>query len=1263
MLAMSKSNYSSIVVKNLGVANWREPLVEIKKNQWTALTGPSGAGKTTFLFEGLLSLSKKEFSLLDNPRSNPGDNYSSEVSGLTPVLASSAHIPQLRESLSVGKMLGLNEDLRSIWSNNQILCCDSCSHVWSPDKVEDIVSNIAKKFGPDSKVLVLGLCGDTESSVDLLNFGLTRYVFKDGFLRIEDCDSVLPKGSTVVVDRFRLSRGESRLKEAIGRVKKFNWPLKIIANSEDVNVQSDYTCPKCDKHIDSRFDDNRWVHGNTISEWFSKPFSEWKALGISKCDSILRCSLSYIAPNRKLSTLSLGEARRFELIGWIHQAASGRTIIFDEPGIGLHGHERIAVAGLMQDLLVNGNTIMTAGATEEFLRAANECWSIGPGAGEEGGRIVYKGDYKGLSITFPELKKTNKKNNFLTFQGIKARYLDIDKIEIPLNQIVAVCGVSGSGKSTLFEKEILPRLQEMQGNNRKLARNSVHSLLRRSLLTNSRSTLATLCGVAPLLRTIFAKSTTAHVRGVVAGDFVPLPLKGGCNYCEGLGAKDLSACSYCEGLGLRADLLEIECRGLQVKEWLSLPISQLLPYAPKNSVLLKSIELLCRFGFSKRRFGEKGRLFSFGERSRLSLVKRLSVARKGSNKIFLLDEPCLGLSPKEVSMFLDMLNELCDEGHTFWMIEHHQHLLRQSDYLLEIGPGAGEKGGRLMFSGAPADLVAHKTLTSQWFLEDWEIKPVEVKPASSSVKFASYPDGIKRDGYERIRNEWMREQNTRSVLTNNLYRINSQEEASLAMPIVWPAAPSEKTKLGDVLGLKSWATRLITTSGDICCSNCGGVGPWSSLYAFMDSLEIVEELSFGCPFPEVLQDKKDAVDYLASAGYRELLNKSSIHLDTFSFSGLESRDRVIDLEIQLRNLKVEVLEIFNSQGSLLFAQNIRACRDCGVVCGMEKRVDGKTLDDIMAVNLVDFPKFCKPYDLDLSISIERLLVGNTLGKYQASDALESCTDLEARIARLGGWLLFPVHNVCFLFDNILAGLPVICAKNLSDWCLESGMIMHHADGEGHFSDDIKPVDINFSFFPKKYSTDQGKTLRNENINLGDFLEIWNDVASFFEKSQSARLRGLKAKDLHPQKSSFRCEYCSGKGWVVTSLSCSEVCSFCKGRCFTDDVLGVFEESITLSEIAITPISKLFEEIHFSALTSKLTALISAGLGGSTLSQHLSTLPEAVVAIARIQKNSFSPVVGALRGLNCLEVEPVALTIKGSESPDHAVEWFENHPQF
>ena len=216
----------------------------------------------------------------------------------------------------------------------------------------------------------------------------------------------------------------------------------------------------------------------------------------------------------------------------------------------------------------------------------------------------------------------------------------------------------------------------------------------------------------------------------------------------------------------------------------------------------------------------------------------------------------------------------------------------------------------------------------------------------------------------------MREQNTRSVLTNNLYRINSQEEASLAMPIVWPAAPSEKTKLGDALGLKSWATRLITTSGDICCSNCGGVGPWSSLYAFMDSLEIVEELSFGCPFPEVLQDKKDAVDYLASAGYRELLNKSSIHLDTFSFSGLESRDRVIDLEIQLRNLKVEVLEIFNSQGSLLFAQNIRACRDCGVVCGVEKRVDGKTLDDIMAVNLVDFPKFCKPYDLDLSISIE-----------------------------------------------------------------------------------------------------------------------------------------------------------------------------------------------------------------------------------------------------------------------------------------------------
>ncbi|WP_312719457.1 excinuclease ABC subunit UvrA [Mobilicoccus sp.] len=432
-------------------------------------------------------------------------------------------------------------------------------------------------------------------------------------------------------------------------------------------------------------------------------------------DSFVEIGLGYLSLDRPAGSLSGGEAQRTKMIRHLGSALTDVTYVFDEPTVGLHPHDIDRMNALLLRLRDKGNTVLVVEHKPETIAVADHVVDLGPGAGPDGGTVCFEGSVEGLrasgTLTGRHLDdRAHLKDAVRTptghvqIRGATAHNLrDVD-VDVPLGALVVVTGVAGSGKSSLIHGSLGPR-------------EDVVEIDQGAIKGSRRSNPATYTGLLEPIRKAFAKANGVKPALFSANS------AGACPTCKGAGviytelgfAETVSSpCEVCDGLGFQPEVLEYRFGGRNIAEVLALPVSEAREFFASEAARVPAartiLDRLADVGLGYITIGQPLTTLSGGERQRLKLATHMG--ERGG--ILVLDEPTSGLHLADVENLLALLDRLVDAGRSVVVIEHHQAVMAHADWIIDLGPGAGHDGGRVVFEGTPADLVAARsTLTGE----------------------------------------------------------------------------------------------------------------------------------------------------------------------------------------------------------------------------------------------------------------------------------------------------------------------------------------------------------------------------------------------------------------------------------------------------------------------------------------------------------------------------------------------------------------------
>jgi excinuclease ABC subunit A len=450
--------------------------------------------------------------------------------------------------------------------------------------------------------------------------------------------------------------------------------------------------------------------------------------------------LGYLELNRQGKTLSDGEAQRIQLASQIGAKLSGLIYILDEPSLGLHRQDIHYLQQVIQELKQLGNTIVLVEHEPSLIKESDHLVELGPGAGKHGGYITFQGTYSEIlkdksSLTgqwlsglrtFPKPPRRKPNKGRLEVIDISLHNLNHFNVNLPLGCLVGFCGVSGSGKSTLALDLIGNAMHQY------LAHGSPPSFLKgyesisRLVMGeklaerfSARSIPATYVDIMTPLRLLFAETRLAKARGYAASRFSLNKRGGRCEACEGLGELRINMqlmpdlfipCDVCQGLRFNYETLQVTWENHNIAEVLALPVEEAVKLFRYIPTLAPTLELMQELGLGYLTLGQPFHTLSGGEIQRLRLVADL-IAKTEEKTLYILDEPSAGLHFEDVRKLVTILHRLVDKGHSLFVIEHHLGLLQQADWLIELGPGGGPQGGKLLFEGTPKQLAKRATPT------------------------------------------------------------------------------------------------------------------------------------------------------------------------------------------------------------------------------------------------------------------------------------------------------------------------------------------------------------------------------------------------------------------------------------------------------------------------------------------------------------------------------------------------------------------------
>lgn len=500
--------------------------------------------------------------------------------------------------------------------------------------------------------------------------------------------------------------------------------LKQVSQADVLAVSAHTRCPTCQgSGLNSDVLESR-INGLNIAEydWLELPelLEELSNIQDPMGESIAKqvipgvkqligMGLGYLSLSRKMGTLSGGEAQRVKIARHLGNSLNNLTYIFDEPSAGLHPEEVHLLIGMLKTIKDQHNTVIVIEHDLSVARAADEIVEMGPGAGVSGGNVVFQGPLEGLSNT-PTAKALEQKleinhtprnrKGYFTVKGATDNNLKDVNVEIPKGVLVSVCGVSGSGKSSL----ILEAFKERHPESITVGQGGIG--------VSSRSTMATYMGIMDDIRAAFAKAT-----GRPAGLFSFNSL-GACPVCKGKGVLTPEVafadpvtipCEACGGTRYSDEALSYRYEGKNIIEILELTIDEAADEFNRPKILNR-VHTLRDVGLGYLTLGQTTSSLSGGEAQRLKLASQL----RKEGQIYLLDEPSLGLHAEDDEKLLEVFRKLVDRGNSVIIIEHNLGFIAASDWVIEMGPGGGKRGGEILFEGTPEEMLDAGTVTAKW---------------------------------------------------------------------------------------------------------------------------------------------------------------------------------------------------------------------------------------------------------------------------------------------------------------------------------------------------------------------------------------------------------------------------------------------------------------------------------------------------------------------------------------------------------------------
>lgn len=464
-----------------------------------------------------------------------------------------------------------------------------------------------------------------------------------------------------------------------------------------------------------------------------KPLNNTKILIILK--SIQKATLGYLSLNRTTSTLSGGELQRLKFAIELNSEYKDLVYILDEPSTGLHPYNNNQMIRLIKNLRDKGNTVIISEHNHDYIKNSDHIIELGYGSGELGGDIIFQGNSK----TFEKNEFSRKKlevnlDDSILLHGVNSNNIINEDFKIPLHCLVAISGISGSGKSSLIHKVLVPTIKQYIADktfNKNLVNevkniDSIHSIVeltQSQIGLNSRSIVATYLGVFDKIRDIYASIDMSKEFEFDKSYFSFNNSIGACETCAGSGEVDDTLCPNCLGERYKAEVLDIRYEELNIIELLNIQITKLKNIFDDKKLIF-AIETLQKLGLSHLSLGRTTPTLSGGEAQRLKLAKTLIESfhkiKKG-NFLFILDEPTTGLNAKDTSKIYTIFDEILSFNNSIIIIEHNQDLIKNSDYIIDIGIGSGKDGGKNLFSGSFSNLLKNKlSLTAKAFNEEFE---------------------------------------------------------------------------------------------------------------------------------------------------------------------------------------------------------------------------------------------------------------------------------------------------------------------------------------------------------------------------------------------------------------------------------------------------------------------------------------------------------------------------------------------------------------
>lgn len=743
----------NIIIKGARTHNLKNIDIEILRNKINVLVGVSGSGKSTIAYDIIAAEGQRQFlesistfaARLLKKSSRPDID---SIKNLSPTISIDQSRLRGNPRSTVGTSTEIYTYLRLLFSrfgtekdlsagnfsfNSPKGACTKCKglgteYAIEPEAIIDFNKSLNEGacqiniFKPDSRYFnIMKTSGKLDLDKPIKNYSE------------EDLDFLLYSPKIVLSNKdhgfIQTFSHEGIITRLIGRASD----LRGVSDNKEKSEKKYWIEKICSECNGGRL--NKKALGSTINQknigqysnmQLSRLITEIKKIEDTNADelknriiestqNLIDVDLGYLSLNRSIDTLSGGESQRLKLARELGSDLIEMVYILDEPTAGLHPRDRKKLIKILHQLKQSSNTVVAVEHDDLIMKEADNIIEIGPRAGVNGGKITFNGTFDELvknteSITGKYFNKsTSIKNDvrssteFLTIQNAKANNLRNIDVKIPLGIFCSITGVSGSGKSSLILDEFV----------KQFLNEDIVLIDQTSLTGSARGNIATYTGIFNEVREIFAKENN------VASSLFSSNSKGACPDCNGLGFNKIDMhfmgdvkveCETCQGKKYQKEILEYTYHGKNINDVLKLTISEACEFFEQKSIKHK-LKVLSDVGLDYLTLGQTHDTFSGGEAQRLKLASKLNK----SGKIFVLDEPTSGLHFADIEKLLKLLNKLVDDGNSVIAIEHNLDVIRQSDWIIDLGPEGGENGGRIIAEGTPAEISKNtKSITGQY---------------------------------------------------------------------------------------------------------------------------------------------------------------------------------------------------------------------------------------------------------------------------------------------------------------------------------------------------------------------------------------------------------------------------------------------------------------------------------------------------------------------------------------------------------------------